>query len=141
MRRAITQCRNALSVVIRQGQVGMPEHVENRVPVVVQLDRQRLRLGMAMSEMLNAGVAQRRAPRGLRAGQIQRHALGRWIFASGVVGRHEFSKGGQHPLTEASSACVVAFHQPLRLAQPKVRSAALPLRATTIAVVVKEDVA
>ena len=31
MRRAITQCRNALSVVIRQGQVGMPEHVENRV--------------------------------------------------------------------------------------------------------------
>ena len=98
--------------VVGQREFGMVQHLEDRVPVVEQLHRQCVGLGVRVALVLLAG----RTQLGQEGGVLGREVGGR-AFPRGVHRRHQGVEGVAHLAAEGPHVALVALHQALRLAQ------------------------
>ena len=89
----------------------MVQHLEDGLPVVQQLHRQGMGLGVGMALVPLAGGAQL----GQEGGVLGREVGGR-AFPRGVHRRHQGVEGVAHLAAKAARR-LVALHQALRLAQ------------------------
>ena len=104
----------------------MVQHLEEGVPVVQQLHRQGVGLGMIMALVPFAGGAQVSQP-----GGIFRRQVGGWAFAGGVPRRHQSGEGVEHWAAEGPYFPRVALGQTPRLAD-QVREATQPAGVATL---------
>ncbi len=105
--------QGALGVVVGERQFGMAQNLEDGLPVVDQLHRQRVGFRIHAAPVVFAGGEQRGEPRRVAGRQIDR---GR-AFAGGVYRRLQGFQGFQHDPAEGAGRAVAALDQAPRLAK------------------------
>lgn len=96
--------QGALGVVVGERQFGMAQNLEDGLPVVDQLHRQRVGFRIHAAPVVFAGGEQRGEPRRVAGRQIDR---GR-AFAGGVYRRLQGFQGFQHDPAEGAGRAVAA---------------------------------